>query len=298
MKNKEQIIEIAIPIMFGIAVIVALIMSWFSMTDLATTTFGLPNWISWIISLAFDIGAIFLALITVSAALKGESATIAKLSTLAFIGTSLYINVYHAGVADYGIAGMIMFGAAPAIVFIAFEIYLRHILKRELREQGLIPDRMPKVGTLTWLRHRKEAFALFSKALNARLIKEDKILDAKLETYGILPTVEQAPIKVEASVEAPQKPAKPAIKSKPKELLPAMNEAEKTTEFAEVTAKESIPFGFTMPKPEFTATTVRGQAIEAYHMGHQDNKVVAQWLDTDTATISKHFYAAKQQLKK
>lgn len=286
MKDKAKIIDWSIAILFAISVIVALIMSWFSMTDLATTTFGLPQWIAVIISLAFDIGAIFLALITVSAALRSENATMAKLATLAFIGTSLYINVVHAQVSNYGLVGMIMFGAAPAIVFISFEIYLRHIMKRELREQGLIPDRMPKVGALTWMRHSGPSFRLASKALEARLIKEDKILDSKLAGYEIPQT-----IKAEAVIEKPAK----KITAKPQPAIaPAMSTQEISEPIAPVvTAKEEFKFGFQAP-PEFTATKTRGMAIEAYQQGHRDPEQVAEWLGTDKVTVQKHFSAARK----
>ena len=276
-EEKEKIIDIAIAILFGIAVIVALIMSWFSMTDLAINTFGLPELLAWIISLAFDIGAIFLALITVSAALKGENATMAKLATLAFIGTSLYINVVHADVSGYGTVGMIMFGAAPAIVFIAFEVYLRHMLKRELRVQGLIPDRMPKVGALTWVRHPKPAFSLASKALMLRLVKEDVILNSKNESYENREAINVGPATV-------AKPSKNKIE-KPKplpQLAPAMQSETISEPLATpvVEVKEEFKFGF-QATPTFTATKPRGMAIEAYKQGFEDHNQIAEWISKE-----------------
>ncbi len=299
MKDKEKIIEIAIAVLFSIAVIVALVMSWFSMTDLATTTFAMPKWIAVVISLAFDIGAIFLLLITVSAALKGENATMAKLATLAFIGTSLYINVVHADVSGYGTVGMIMFGAAPAIVFIAFEIYLRHILKQELRTQGLIPDRMPKVGLLAWVRHFPKAFKLSSRALETRIIKEDVILDVKNEGYEKREMINVGPAKVE---EAPKPKAKKITAPKPQPTI-AMTTEEPEVKVAEpiapVEVKEEFKFGF-QPTPSFTATSARGLAFEAYSQDFTDPDQVAGWINervtkpVTKVTVQQYFSQARK----
>lgn len=165
MKNldKRKTIENLIAGGFIVAVLVALVMSWYSMTDLATEYFGLPMWIAVVISLAFDLGAIVLALITLLAALDGEGAFMAKLGTLAFIGTSIYINVQHAILSNYGMVGMVTFGAAPFIVFILFEVYLKFITKRERKKASQVPDRMPSAGALAWIFKFRDSRGLFMK---------------------------------------------------------------------------------------------------------------------------------------
>lgn len=172
-------------VLFGVVTLVALSMTWYSMMDLATGQFGLPTILSMAVSLAFDGAAILCASLSIKYARTGDSGLLTELATFVFVGTSVYITVQHAVLENYGVVGMVMFGAAPIIVGIILKLYLNFLTRQARKEAGRIVDRLPAAGTLTWLRYPKESFKLVSVAMQNRLIKAAARVDMPEDKYGI-----------------------------------------------------------------------------------------------------------------
>lgn len=193
---------------FVTSVLIALAMSWYSMTDLATTYYGVPLWLSVLISLAFDVGALFLGLVSVEYAKTNDSGLLAEVGAFLFIVASIYINVSHAMSASYGLPGMVMFGSAPVIAGIALKVYLNFINRQAQREAGRIVERLPVSGKLTWVIYPKQSFGLLKVAMRHRLITAAGKMVLDEDTHALFASkadtrqIDKAPIKAKATVEA------------------------------------------------------------------------------------------------
>lgn len=172
-------------ILFSIVVIVALAMSWYSMMDLATVSFNLPWLLSASVSVIFDIGAIFLGLMSIEYAKTQDSGAWAELGTYGLALTSVYINVQHAIFNLYGLVGEVMFGAAPVIAAILLKVILSFITRQQRRTSGRLVDRLPTVGVLTWLRYRRQTWKLMSVAMQKRLVDAADKLDMPSDKHAI-----------------------------------------------------------------------------------------------------------------
>jgi len=172
-------------VLFAAVTLVALSMTWYSMMDLATGQFGLPQILSMGVSLAFDGAAILSALLSIKYAKTGDSGLMTELATFVFVATSVYITVQHAILEDYGIVGMVMFGAAPIIAGIILKLYLNFLTRQARKEAGRIVERLPVAGTLTWLRYPSQSFKLMSVAMQNRLIKAADRVEMPEDRYGI-----------------------------------------------------------------------------------------------------------------
>lgn len=199
---------------FVISVLIALAMSWYSMTDLATTYYQVPLWLSVLISLAFDVGALFLGLVSVEYAKTNDSGFLAEAGTFMFVLASIYINVSHAQVASYGLPGMVMFGSAPVIAGIALKVYLSFITRQARQESGRIVQRLPVAGKLTWFIYPKQSFSLLKVAMRHRLMSAADKLALMEDKHGLFQpkAIDQTPVKAEASL--------PDMPSKAPESLP------------------------------------------------------------------------------
>jgi hypothetical protein len=172
-------------VLFAVVTIVALSMTWYSMMDLATGQFNLPTILSMAVSLAFDGAAILSASLSIKYARTGDSGLLTELATFLFVAASVYLTVQHAVLENYGVVGMVMFGAAPIIVGIILKLYLNFLTRQARREAGRIVDRLPVAGALTWLRYPRQSFKLVSVAMQNRLIKAADRVDMPEDRYGI-----------------------------------------------------------------------------------------------------------------
>jgi hypothetical protein len=192
---------------FGISVLIALAMSWYSMTDLATTYYQVPLWLAVMISLAFDVGALFLGLVSVEYAKTNDSGILAEVGAFLFIVASIYINVSHALAASYGLPGMVMFGSAPVIAGIALKVYLNFINRQAKREAGRLVERLPVSGKLTWMIYPKQSFGLLKVAMRHRLIQAAGKMILEEDTHSLfankagIQQADQAPLKASATIE-------------------------------------------------------------------------------------------------
>jgi hypothetical protein len=190
-------------VFFGISVLIALAMSWYSMTDLAAGHYQVPLALAVLISLAFDVGALFLGLVSVEYAKTNDSGILAESGTFLFVLASIYINVSHAQIASYGLPGMIMFGSAPVIAGIALKVYLNFITRQARRESGRIVERLPVAGKLTWVIYPKQSFSLLKVAMRQRLMSAADMVQLPEDRHHLFynKAIDKAPVKAQAELQ-------------------------------------------------------------------------------------------------
>ncbi|ASR77298.1 hypothetical protein FDI36_gp028 [Streptomyces phage NootNoot] len=167
--NVKRILDWRGSISFGVVLIVALALSWWSLYSLAITFYGVPQILAIGVSAAFDGAALFVADLASKYARTEDSGLATKLATYLFVGASVYLNVEHAILLSYGIPGMVLFGAPPVIAGILFELYLRFVHRSEMRANGLVPKRMPVFGKISWLIFPGKTFRGFKDVVFYRL---------------------------------------------------------------------------------------------------------------------------------
>jgi hypothetical protein len=168
-KQVKRVLDWRGSISFGVVLIVALALSWWSLYSLAVTFYGVPHILAIGVSAAFDGAALFVADLASKYARTEDSGLATKMATYLFVGASVYLNVEHAMLLSYGIPGMVLFGAPPVIAGILFELYLRFIHRTEMRANGLVPKRMPIFGKISWLIFPGKTFGGFKDVVFFRL---------------------------------------------------------------------------------------------------------------------------------
>ncbi len=154
---------------FVLVLIVALGLSWWSLMTLATDFFGLPQWLAWSVSLAFDGAAIFTAALASEYAKSEDSGLFARLATLAFVAASAWLNWNHAGMMALPLAGKVFFAAPPIAAGLLFELMLKFENRQELRARGKVAQSLPVYGRAAWMRYPKDAFKSMSKVIKHRM---------------------------------------------------------------------------------------------------------------------------------
>ncbi|AXH66781.1 hypothetical protein SEA_STARPLATINUM_32 [Streptomyces phage StarPlatinum] len=154
---------------FGSVLIVALALSWWSLYSMAVEFYGVPKELAFGVSIAFDGAALFVADLASKYARTEDSGLAPKLATYAFVGTSVYLNVEHAALLNYGTPGKVLFGAPPVIAGVLFELYLRFVHRSEMRANGLVAKRMPVFGKVSWMIFPGKTFKGFKNVVFFRL---------------------------------------------------------------------------------------------------------------------------------
>lgn len=177
MPNIKRILDWRGAASFGVVLVVALALSWWSLYSLAVTFYDVPQVLAIGVSAAFDGAALFVADLASKYARTEDSGLATKLATYLFVGASVYLNVEHAMLLNYGVPGMVLFGAPPVIAGILFELYLRFIHRSEMRANGLVPKRMPVFGKLSWFMYPGRTLKGFRSVILYRL--NDTVTKAK-----------------------------------------------------------------------------------------------------------------------
>ncbi|MFF7555527.1 DUF2637 domain-containing protein [Streptomyces olivaceus] len=153
---------------FGLVLLVALALSWWSLSTLAIS-YGVPEYLAWGISLAFDGAALVTADLASKYARSPDSGAGPRLMTYALIAVSVFLNVSHAQMLGYGLAGQVLFGAPPVIAGVLFELGLKWEHRQSLRERGRVAEAMPVFGKLSWLMFPRKTLKAFRLVLVSRL---------------------------------------------------------------------------------------------------------------------------------
>ncbi len=195
-------------VLLGVVALVALSMTWWSMFDLGVSTLSVPVLIAGATSLLFDLGAVYLGLLSIQYAKTPDSGFGVELGTFAFIAASTYIVAQHGILLDYPVAGIIMFAAAPVVLGIMLKATLNYLNRQQRRESGRITEKLPSVGWLTWIRYLPQTWKLMSVAMQTRLVNAADKLVLSQDRHGIFVP------RVLASVGQPE-----TIKDRPKDKI-------------------------------------------------------------------------------
>lgn len=214
---------------FTLVLVVALAVSWYSMATMAMDFFGLPEWLAYAVSVAFDGAAIYVAVLSSEYSKTEDSGLTARLSTLGFVAVSAWLNYQHAVLMGLGIAGQVFFLAPPVVAGILFELMLRFENRKELRKRGRVAKSMPVYGKAAWLRYPLDTFKGMSTVIKHRL--ENVTLT---ETAGGQEEASSGQVDKKATGQK-----KPVVKKTTKKVsTPTAKELEAT--FPELTADMSI----------------------------------------------------------
>lgn len=214
-------------VLLAIVAVAALSMTWWSMFDLGTNTLSAPVLIAAVASSIFDIGGIYLGLLSIQYARTDDSGFGTELGTFAFIATSTYIVIQHAILAGYPDAGIVMFAAAPIVLGIVFKATLQYLTRQQRREAGRVTERLPSVGWLTWFRYGPQAWRLASVAMQGRIINAADKLDIAQDKHGIFG---QTPSLYVPSVVAPETILSKTDETAPGQLETDSNSAQQLSE--------------------------------------------------------------------
>ncbi len=154
---------------FGIVLLVALGISWYSLMTLATDFFGLPVWLSAVVSVAMDGAGIYAALLASAYAKTRHSGMVPRLATMGFVLLSAWLNWNHAQMSGLNFAGCVFYAAPSLMAGLLFELMLTFENKTELEKRGRIPEALPVLGKIAWLRYPRDAFKSISKIVKHRL---------------------------------------------------------------------------------------------------------------------------------
>ena len=216
--RKTKLLKWYYYVLLGVVALVALSMTWWSMFDLGVSTLSVPVLIAGATSFLFDLGAVYLGLLSIQYAKTPDSGFGVELGTFSFIAASTYIVAQHGILLNYPVAGILMFAAAPVVLGIMLKATLNYLNRQQRRESGRITEKLPSVGWLTWVRYLPQTWKLMSVAMQTRLVNAADKLVLSQDRHGIFVSP------VPASVEQPE-----TIKDKPKDKVETLPETEDKT---------------------------------------------------------------------
>jgi hypothetical protein len=172
-------------VLFGVVALSSLSMTWWSMFDLGVHTLSVPVLVAAVVSVIFDIGGMFLVLLSIEYAKTNDSGFWTELGAYAFIGTSAYLVAQHGILLQYPAAGVVMFAAAPIVLGIMLKAMLHYLTRLQRRATGRITEKLPSVGWLTWVRYGRQSWKLMSVAMQGRLVNAADKLEIAADRHGI-----------------------------------------------------------------------------------------------------------------
>jgi hypothetical protein len=202
------------------------------MFDLAVHTLSVPVLVAVGGSLLFDLGGVYLILLSIKYATTDDSGFWTELGAYLFIGASAWVVYQHGVLEGYPLAGVLFFAAAPVVLGIILKATLQYLTRQQRRSAGRVTERLPSVGWFTWVRYGPQAWRLMSVAMQGRLVNAADRLEIKQDRHGIFgqpeTIVETPAIKAEVHVETqdkkpeqlPEPVSKPALTSGDKLSLP------------------------------------------------------------------------------
>lgn len=183
--KNESVLEWYYVVLFAVVTLIALSMTWWSMYDLGVHTLSVPRILSAGLSLTFDLGGVYLGILSIKYARTTDSGFFTELGTFVFIGLSTYIVAQHAILLSYPVAGVVLFASAPVIVGVMLKATLNYLTRQSRKQAGRVTDKLPSVGWLTWLRYRKQTWRLMSVAMQGRLINAADKLSIAEDKHAI-----------------------------------------------------------------------------------------------------------------
>jgi hypothetical protein len=130
----------------------ALGISWWSLFEFART-FAIPVPLAAVMSLVFDASALIVAHLAHRYAVSPDSGAGARLSLVALLAGSIYLNWEHAVSKGYGVEASIMFAAPAAVAIVLFELQTGWHSRTARRNRGRVARPLPVIGPWGWLFH-------------------------------------------------------------------------------------------------------------------------------------------------
>lgn len=132
--------------------VMALGISWWSLFDLARA-FGVPAVLAAGVSLVFDAAALVCARLSHQYSLSPDSGAGPRLTMLALVSASVYLNWQHAAVAGYGTTAAVMFAAPAVVAVLLFELESGWRSREGRRARGRVAEPLPVIGRWGWTFH-------------------------------------------------------------------------------------------------------------------------------------------------
>jgi hypothetical protein len=139
--------------------------SWTGLVGFAEDILGLDDRARYIVPISLDGLAITLAFFGLRAVLAGDAAVLPRTLAWIVVGSGAGFNYWHAKHTGQGEAAAIYFGGMTAFVYLTFEVVLRQLRRRNLREAGAVERPLPRFRLARWLRFPRLTFRAWSAAV-------------------------------------------------------------------------------------------------------------------------------------
>lgn len=242
---------------------------------------GLPQEFAIVGAGIFDLASLIFSSYAKAAAERGYGIVLPGLFMLGTVGVSAYANHAHGVALGWGQTGGILLGSVPLLLEGLFLTYVADFKGQALADAGLLPERMPRVGTMNLIFHPWRS----KKAINAVLLRRLEAIEhgddaptavaAKPEPApGILPAggmfvlmpAGPAPVALPA---APVAAPEPVAVAPVAPAIPATNATRTPTVTARTTRRAT-------PSKRNAASEERDRIIAAHVAKHGDTKAIAE----------------------
>lgn len=132
--------------------VMALGISWWSLFDLARV-FGVPVVLAAGVSVVFDAAALVCAKLSHQYSLSPDSGAGPRLTMLALVAGSVYLNWNHAQLSGFGTEAAVMYAAPAVVAVLLFELESGWRSREGRRARGRVAEPLPALGRWGWLLH-------------------------------------------------------------------------------------------------------------------------------------------------
>lgn len=244
-------------VLFAIVALSSMSMTWWSLYDLGVNSLSVPVLLAAVVSLIFDIGGMFLVLLSIEYAKTHDSGFWTELGAYGFIGTSTYLVAQHGILLGYPTAGVVMFAAAPVVLGIMLKAMLHYLTRQQRRAAGRVTEKLPSVGWLTWVRYGKQSWKLMSVAMQGRLVNAADRLEISADRHGIFGQPETTQV---SSVLEPETIVETPVKTKPEVVLGQNKETEQLSQpvvHKQLTSSDNVSLPIWLPnEPDMKLSTL------------------------------------------
>lgn len=139
--------------------------SWTGLVGFAEDILGLVGDARYIVPVSLDGLAVTLAFFGLRAVLAGDAAAFPRILAWIVVGAGAGFNYWHAETTGQGRAAALYFGGMTLFVYLTFEVVLRQLRRRGLKEKGAIEEPLPRFRLARWLRFPLLTFRAWSAAV-------------------------------------------------------------------------------------------------------------------------------------
>jgi hypothetical protein len=157
------------------------LMSWSGLVRAAVAQLHLTGWRIYAVPVSLDVAGATSAFLTLRSVVKGDSALVPRLLTLAFVAGSAALNWWSARLAFGTAASELFYAGMSVAAWALWDVVLRQIQRDVLRARGAVERPLPRFRFLRWVRFPSETWALWSIAIRENLTRPE---DARLALHG------------------------------------------------------------------------------------------------------------------